>query len=452
MRYLPSTAADEQRLLAAIGRERVADLFSTIPENLRAGDMEVPGPRSEAEIRERFQELAHANAQPSDYAWFLGAGAYRHEVSCIVDHVLARAEFATAYTPYQPEIAQGTLQAIFEFQSLICQLTGCDVANASLYDGASAVAEAALLALRVLAGRKTVVVARSLHPHHRAVLDTYGRHLGIVFRDAPPTADGRVDADAVSTLVTAEVAAVIVQSPNFFGVIEDVAAIAARAHDRGALMVVSVPEPASLGVLAPPGGRGADIVVGDAASFAGGPSYGGPYVGFFATSQKFVRNMPGRLCGQTVDRDGKRGFVLTLATREQHIRRERATSNICTNQGLVMLAATVGMCLYGKNGLRQMAIANLTLAEEAKRRIRALPGYTLPFSGPTFNEFVVEGPRPAAEVLAALRTAGIVAGPDLATYYPDRQHAFLVTVTERNKLAEIERLVSVLGSVAGGAR
>ncbi|MFN7971036.1 MAG: aminomethyl-transferring glycine dehydrogenase subunit GcvPA [Acidobacteriota bacterium] len=448
MRYLPIGSEDERRLLKAIGKPSVAELFEGIPEELRfEGRLPVPGPCSEVEIGREIGALASLNAAPADYAWFLGAGAYRHDVSCIVDHILARAEFATAYTPYQPEVAQGTLQAIFEFQSLVCQLTGCEVANASVYDGPSAMAEAALMALRLDPGRRTLLVSRSLHPHTRAIIETNTRNLGVTLRDLPPDATGRIDPSALGSMLDGQASAVLLQSPNFFGVIEDVGAISKTAHDRGALVAVSVLEPVSLGVVAPPGQLGADIVTGEAMTFASSPSFGGPAVGFFATREKFVRNLPGRLCGETVDRDGKRGFVLTLSTREQHIRRERATSNICTNQGLVMLAATVGMCLYGKSGIREMALRNLTYGEELKRRLFASRRYAPLFSGPTFNEIAVQGPKRASDVLAALRDRGVVAGPGLAPYFPDRPDAFLVTVTERNTLDEIGKLVSALESL-----
>ena len=445
MRYIPSSERDRQALLEAIGRKEVEELFASIPEELRCREaLDVPGPFSEAEIRDWFEALGRRNADPSSLSWFIGGGAYRHEVSCIVDHVLSRAEFATAYTPYQPEIAQGTLQAIFEFQTLICQLTGCEVANASLYDGAHGVAEAGLMALRLNARRKALVVARSLHPHHRAVLETYCRFLGVELRTVAPAASGRLSPDELGSALDDQVAAVLIQSPNFLGVLEDVADLSTRAHDAGALLAVSVLEPTSLGVVQAPGALGADIVTGEAACFAHSPTYGGPWVGFFASSKKNLRNLPGRIAGQTVDQDGKRGFVLTLATREQHIRRERATSNICTNQGLIMLAATVGMCLYGRDGLRELSRRNLTLGEELKRRIAALPGWSVSFTGPTYNEMVVEGPEPASRVLRRLRGRGIVAGPALAPYFPDRDRAFLLAVTERNKLAEIDALIQAL--------
>jgi glycine dehydrogenase subunit 1 len=358
MRYLPKSPAERAEMLAVTGSKTVEDLFASVPEKYRLKKpLNLPGPFSETEIIKYFKERAAENSL--GYTSFLGAGVYNHLRSVITDTIIQRGEFLTSYTPYQAEITQGTLQSIFEFQTLMCQLTGQEVANASMYDGSTATTEAVLMAER-LTGRRRVLVARSVHPEYRAVLRTYAKNSGLQVQEIAAQANGTIDAKALQTSLKDDVAAVLLQSPNFFGVIEPVAETASIARKVGALLVVSITEAVSLGVLNPP--AEADIVAMEGQSFGLPPSYGGPYAGVIASREKYVRQMPGRLVGQTTDASGRRGFVLTLATREQHIRREKATSNICTNQALCALAATVHLCLLGKDGLREMAHQNLSKA------------------------------------------------------------------------------------------
>src|SRR5438128_204587 len=351
MRYLPKSPADREAMLRAIGKRSIADLFAPIPAEYRLNrDLKVPRQMAESEIVEWFRERSHENGD--GYATFLGAGAYYHYRPVIIDSLISRGEFLTAYTPYQAEVSQGTLQSIFEFQTMICELTGMEVANASMYDGSTAAAEGVMMAVR-LTGRRSVVVARSLHPEYREVLATYATHQGMPLSVAGFDRDGRVNSKELEKSITPETACVLVQSPNFFGTIEDVAAIADIAHKHGAMLVVSIAEAVSLGIVEPP--READVIAMEAQSFGVPLGFGGPYCGVIATREQYVRQMPGRLVGQTTDRNGKRGFVLTLATREQHIGREKATSNICTNQALVALMVNIFMTVYGKVGLKELA-------------------------------------------------------------------------------------------------
>jgi glycine dehydrogenase subunit 1 len=442
VRYIPHTEEDVRRMLTAIGAPSVESLFEVIPEKARlARPLDLRPAASEQEVMLELRALAARNACLDTHDWFLGAGTYAHFVPSAVEALSARAEFLTAYTPYQAEISQGTLQAIFEWQTMICGLTGLEVANASLYDGASASAEAALMALRITR-RSRVVASSSLHPHYRQVLGTYLGGLDVSIADAPRDADGRTR--PLESLVESDTACVVLQQPGFLGALEDVRAAAQAAHAQGALLVVITTEALSLALLEAHGDAGADIVAGEAQSFGLPMAFGGPHLGFLATWTQHVRQMPGRLVGETRDARGKRGFALTLATREQHIRRERATSNICTNQGLCLLMATVYLALQGPVGLRRLAESNLSKAEYAKERVRATPGLTLPLSAATFNEFVVglEGPAPAA--LARAREAGIVGGLDLAPYAPDLGHAVLVCTTELSRREAIDRLVAAL--------
>ena len=418
------------------------------PRSGSTGHCDLPPRLSEAELLRELGRLAGRNATAETHSSFLGGGAYNHFIPAVVDHLISRSEFYTAYTPYQPEISQGTLQAIFEFQTLVCQLTGMDVANASMYDGASACAEGVLMAARATR-RKKVVLSSALHPEYRSTVATYCRNLHLELVEAPFGADGRTEAQALEGLLDKETAAVVAGYPNFFGVIEDVASLAEAAHGAGARMVVVAQEPVALGLLKAPGELGADIVVGEGQSFGIPLSYGGPYLGFFAGRQKDVRSMPGRLVGETKDVEGRRGFVLTLATREQHIRREKATSNICSNQGLCALMATVFLSLLGKNGIRELASQNLAKAEYAKARIAEVPGFSLPFSGPSFNEFVVEAEEGADVALARLEHRGILGGIPLARFYGDMPGRFLVCVTEQNTREEIDALAKALPQ--GGA-
>ncbi len=440
-RYIPHTADDVRQMLATIGVADLDALFASVPEKLRlARSLAVPQVASEQEVAAELAALAARNANAGTHDWFLGAGTYSHYAPTAVDALVSRAEFTTAYTPYQPEISQGTLQAIFEWQTMVCGLTGLEVSNASLYDGASATAEAVLMAMR-LTRRRKVVLAHGLHPHYGEVLDTYVRALDVAIVAAPRAADGR--SAPVDALVDDETACVVVQQPGFLGGVQDLAAIGAAARARGALFIVVVNEALSFGMLRAPGDLGADIVCGEAQSFGVPMSLGGPALGFLATRERHVRQMPGRLCGQTVDSRGKRGFVLTLSTREQHIRREKATSNICTNQGLCLLIATVYLSLLGRVGLAKLARLNFAKAEYMKQQIRQTSGLALPLSAPTFNEFVVSVPDAPAALSRAL-DAGIIGGLDLAPFAPELGSALLVCVTELATRDAIDRLVAVL--------
>src|ERR1700690_1409000 len=383
MRYLPKSPTEREEMLAAIGVKSIDELFESIPERYRLREaLKLPGPLSETEVIDFFKGRAAENS--GGYTSFLGAGIYNHLRSVVTDAIIQRGEFLTSYTPYQAEITQGTLQAIFEFQTLMCQLTGREVANASMYDGSTATTEAVLMAER-LTGRQRVLVAHSVHPEYREVLRTYAKNSGLHVEEISYTAAGTVDVKAAQPGMRDDVCALVVQSPNFFGAIETLGPLAEAAHASGALLVTAIAEGLSLGIVKPP--VEADIVAMEGQSFGLAPSYGGPYAGVIASRDKFVRQMPGRLAGQTTDQDGQRGFVLTLATREQHIRREKATSNICTNQALCALAATVHLTLLGKEGLREMAHQNLAKAHFALTELEKIPGVKRTFSGAFFNEF-----------------------------------------------------------------
>jgi glycine cleavage system P protein (glycine dehydrogenase) subunit 1 len=440
MRYLPKSPSERREMLDAIGVRSVAELFQSIPEALRLREpLRLPGPMSETELVQFFRQRAAENS--AGYTSFLGAGVYNHIRSVVTDTILLRGEFLTSYTPYQAEISQGTLQAIFEFQTLMCQLTGQEVANASMYDGSTATTEAVLMAQR-LTGRHRVVVAKSVHPEYREVLATYARNLGLQLQEVGFAASGEIDATALAASLDAPTAAVVVQSPNFFGVLEPLAKIADIAHGAEALLVTAIAEGVSLGLVQPP--AAADIVALEAQSFGLPPSYGGPYAGVIATREKFVRQMPGRLAGQTADNQGRRGFCLTLATREQHIRRERATSNICTNQALCALAATVHLCLLGKEGLREMAAHNLAKAQFAIAELEKIPGVRRAFSGRVFNEFVMQFPRSVKLINAELLKEKIIGPLVLGRSYPELTKCGLVCVTETTSRSEIERFVAAV--------
>jgi glycine dehydrogenase subunit 1 len=434
-------------MLEAIGAGGLDALFANVPHKHRLQRaLALPAAASEQELVGELSALAARNASTASLDWFLGAGCYAHFIPSAVDAIASRAEFYTAYTPYQPEISQGTLQTIFEWQTMICGLTGLEVANASMYDGASAAAEAALMAMR-LTRRSRVVIADGLHPHYREVVRTYLDGLSATIVAAPRGSDGACA--PLAPLIDAQTACVVIQQPSFLGTLEDVAAAAEAAHRHGAKLVVVVNEALSLALLRAPGSLGADIVCGEAQSFGVPMALGGPHLGFMASRMAFVRNLPGRIVGQTVDGEGKRGFVLTLSTREQHIRRERATSNICTNQGLCLLMATVYLSLLGRVGLRELAERNLAKAEYAKARVRATPGLTLPLSGATFNEFVVGVRGSAAAALSRALDAGCMGGLDLEQYAPELGPAVLLCTTELVSREAIDRLVAAL---AGGAR
>jgi glycine dehydrogenase subunit 1 len=438
MRYLPKSPAERQEMLAAIGVKNVEELFSSIPEKYRLKKpLNLPGPFSEQEVIRYFQERAAENS--GGYTSFLGAGVYNHLRSVVTDTIIQRGEFLTSYTPYQAEITQGTLQAIFEFQTLMCQLTGQEVANASMYDGSTATTEAVLMAER-LTGRTRVLVARSVHPEYREVLRTYAKNSGLHVEEISYTTAGTMDVKALKAAIRDDVCAVVVQSPNFFGTIESLGPLAEITRAAGAMLVVAVTEAVSLGAVKPP--AEADIVAMEAQSFGLAPSYGGPYAGVIASREKYVRQMPGRLSGQTTDSEGQRGFVLTLATREQHIRREKATSNICTNQALCALAATVHLTLLGKEGLREQAEQNLSKAHFALSELEKIPGVTRTFSGPFFNEFTVAFPKSVKLVNADLLREKIIGPFVLGTAYPELSKNAVVCVTETTSRAEIERLVA----------
>lgn len=443
MRYIPNSAGERRSMLADIGRSRIEDLFQQIPEHLRLNEpIGIGQPISEPELLAYFRGLAGSNG--IDYQSFLGAGAYSHFIPVIIDSLISRAEFFTAYTPYQPELSQGTLQYIFEFQTMICQLTGMEVANASLYDGSTGVAEAVLMANRVNR-RDKFLISGSLHPQYREVISTYTQNLGLKVEYASNTGAGTLDANSLA--VDKQTSAVVVQSPNFFGCIEDIEAIAGAVHDAGALLIVAISEPMSLGMLKPPGACGADIVVGESQSFGIPLSYGGPYCGMFATLEKYVRQMPGRLVGEAYDDQGRRGYVLTLSTREQHIRREKATSNICTNQGLFALMSTIYLSTMGRRGLQEVARQNAQKAHYAAAEIAKLDRFELEFSAPFFNEFVVRTPRPATEVAKRLLREKIIGGVALESFYHDMTNSLLVCVTETAKKESIDNLVEAISKV-----
>ncbi|PUA39494.1 aminomethyl-transferring glycine dehydrogenase [Paenibacillus elgii] len=446
-RYLPMTDRDRADMLRTIGVDSVEELFRDIPEPIRyRGTLPMSGALDEISLLKHMKQLASRNADTSQYASFLGAGLYDHHVPVVINHMISRSEFYTAYTPYQPEISQGELQAIFEFQSYICELTGMKVANASMYDGATALAEAGALASGATQ-RKQIVISRAVHPEAREIMRTTARGLNLNVVEVD-YADGVTDLEQLKAAVTDDTAAVIVQSPNFFGCIEDLAAIEPIAHSSKALFVVST-NPMSLGLLEAPGKLGADIVVGDAQPLGIHPAFGGPTCGFFAVSEPLMRRMPGRIVGQTVDRDGKRGFVLTLQAREQHIRREKATSNICSNQALLALCASIYLSTMGKEGMREVGSLNLQKSHYAARELAKLEGPSLPFTAPFFNEFVVSLPANAniADLNERLLEAGFIGGLDLGRYYPELQNHMLVAVTEKRTKAEIDEFAARLGEL-----
>ncbi len=414
MRYLPKSPADREEMLAEIGVSSIDELFSTIPAEYRlTRDLVIPRQHSESEILDKFRAFAESNA--TGYASFLGAGVYRHYRPVIIDSLVQRGEFLTSYTPYQPEIAQGTLQAMFEFQTMICELTGMEIANASMYDGSTGAAEAIMMAVRVT-GRDGAVIARTVHPEYREVISTYAQHQEIPVTEVGYEANGRVDLAALDTAITSDTACVLIQSPNFFGTIEDVTAIAEIAHKKGALLIVSIAEAVSLGIVKPP--AEADIVSMEAQSYGVALGFGGPYCGVIACKEKFLRQMPGRLIGETKDVNGKRGFVLTMSTREQHIRREKATSNICTNQALVALMTTIFLTVYGKQGMKELAEQNLAKASYLESVLGA-SGRVLFEGAPRFNEFVLELPKAVETVNTGLLEKKIIGGLSLAKWYPE---------------------------------
>lgn len=441
MRYLPHTEEDIAEMLQVIGAASLDDLFSVIPEDCRRkANLVLPEPLTEWELNDLMASLASSMAVPSEYKVFLGAGSYEHAIPASVSYLLGRSEFSTAYTPYQPEISQGTLQAIFEYQSLVASLLGMDVANASMYDGASALAEALLMAIRI-SRLKKVAVSSLIHPFYRRVIRTYLEPPGYEVVELPYLENGRTDLAPLGAL--GEVAAVAVQSPNFFGVIEDLGAVGSLTRDTKTLFIASFTEPFAYGVLKNPGSQGADIACGEGQSFGISQSFGGPGVGMFACRKEHIRNMPGRLVGKTQDRHGKSGFVLTLATREQHIRREKATSNICTNSGLCATTTAMYMASLGGSGLRELAQLNHDKSEYLKQRLTE-SGFKIRFAGPTFNEFVVEFPAGFETTHARLLKEKLVVGLPLSQYYPELANHYLLCVTETKTRSDLDALVGQL--------
>ncbi|MEX0788964.1 MAG: aminomethyl-transferring glycine dehydrogenase subunit GcvPA [Anaerolineales bacterium] len=445
MAYLPHTETERAAMLKAVGVSSMEDLFGAVPSAHRFPDLDLPEAVSEIEILSELHAMSEANVDMQHFACFLGAGAYHHFIPSVVDHILRRNEFYTAYTPYQPEISQGTLQAVFEYQSLVCHLTGMEVSNASHYDGATALAEAVILALNHHRGaRREVVLSPAIHPHFREVVRTYMQGLDVSLRGDDILAN---DSSALSKMIGPSTALVAVQYPDFLGRIEDFTRLAESAHAAGALLCVVV-NPLALGMLRPPGEFGADVVVGEGQTLGIPLSFGGPYLGIFTTKNEFVRKMAGRLVGETVDSRGQRGYVLTLTPREQHIRREKATSNICTNQGLMALAAAVYLSEMGKQGLRRVAELCYHKAHYAAEALGAVPGYRRWGEGHFFHEFVLACPRPVAEINERLLEYEILGGYDLGSVYPEMRDHMLLAVTEMNTKEEIDDLASALKEVA----
>ncbi len=450
MRYLPLSDHDRRDMLAAIGAKSIDDLFADVPEAARLpGTIPgLPDHASELAVERHMGRLAKQNMVAGDVPFFLGAGAYRHHIPASVDHIIQRGEFLTSYTPYQPEIAQGTLQALFEFQTQVARLYGCDVANASMYDGSTACWEAIAMAGRVTRRRKAIL-SGGLHPHYVSTAKTMAKFTGDVLETSAPSLDAAPDTDALIERIDGETSAVVVQYPDILGRIGDLSELAERCHAAGALLIAVVTEPVALGAIKAPGEMGADIVVGEGQSIGVGLNFGGPYVGLFATREKYVRQMPGRLCGETVDAAGKRGFVLTLSTREQHIRREKATSNICTNAGLCALAFSVHMTLLGEKGLRQLAAVNHARAVAAAERLARVSGVTL-INESFFNEFTLKLSKEARPAVRALADAGILGGVSLGRLYPGEgslANGLIVAVTETVTDADVEAFAEALEGV-----
>ena len=444
MSYIPQTENDLKEMLNAIGVSSIDELFSRIPKRLDK-KLNVPGPFSELEVSKRLKDMAKSNASADEYSYFIGGGSYFHYIPSVVPFLLNRSEFHTAYTPYQPEISQGTLQAIFEFQTLMTMLTGMEVSNASMYDGASSVAEAVLMSFRIKKKSK-VIVSEALNPEYFRVLRTYLSGRGEIIEEVKfDRATGTTDIDELKKKIDDESSAFVVQYPNFFGCIENLEEIEKIVHEKGLLLIVAFSEPIAYGMLKPPGYFGADIVAGEGQSLGNPPAFGGPYLGILTARQKYIRTMPGRIVGETTDHNGRRAYVLTLSAREQHIRREKATSNICSNEGLCALAATIYLTAVGKQGFKEIAKQNHIKAEITKSSLLAIDGVTEAFSSPTFNEFVVniEGKRPES-LIEFLSKNRIIAGIPLGKYYKDFASSILITTTELNTVTEIQKLASLV--------
>jgi len=438
MSFTPHTPEEIREMLATIGVGSIGDLFRPIPKELRARSFDLPPGMSEFEMMARLQEMAARNGRVVP---FVGGGYYDHVIPAAVDHLAGRAEFYTAYTPYQPECSQGSLQALFEYQTAICRLTGLEASNASLYDGGTALAEAAMMALRVT-GRGRILLDGAVNPFHRAIVRTYLANLPVEIVELPPV-NGMLDRQSLAGKLDDRCAAVMVQNPTFFGCVADYSDLAAQVHKSGALLVSAV-YAVSLGLLKPPGDMGVDIAVGDGQSLGNHLSFGGPAFGFITAKKQYIRNMPGRIVGETVDREGRRGFVLTLQAREQHIKRHKATSNICSNQSLCALRGLIFLASLGKRGLVELARLNRDKAEYAKRALAAVRGVTIPPGGPTFNEFTIRLPKRADDVVASLLQRGIAAGVPLGSYYPGEENSVVVTVTEKRTKGEIALLAREL--------
>jgi glycine dehydrogenase subunit 1 len=440
MDYVPHTQEDQKKMMQTIGIAVLDDLFVDIPEKFRLKRaLDLPLARSEQEVWELMRQVGSQNVVPA--ITLTGAGAYHHFIPAVVGHVISRSEFYTAYTPYQAEISQGILQAIYEYQTMITRLTGMQVANASMYDGASAMAEAAVLAAKTL-NRTKIVITRSVHPQYRQVVKTYAWSNGYEVVEVPYADNGQLNQTSLAEAVDHSTAAVLLQTPNFFGIIEDISAIEALVHEKGALLVSGFTEATSLGILKPAGVMGADFVVGEGQAFGNPMNYGGPYLGVFASTNQFLRKIPGRLAGATVDKDGKRGFVLTLQTREQHIRRERATSNICSNEALCALAAAVYLVCIGKN-LKKLAELNFQKTQYLKTQLSRLAGWEPVFSGPVYNEFAMRCPD-AEAVNQKLQDAGIIGGYELEKDYPELKDSLLLCATEMLSREDMDRIVSIV--------
>ncbi|MBI4373347.1 MAG: aminomethyl-transferring glycine dehydrogenase subunit GcvPA [Deltaproteobacteria bacterium] len=446
MRYLPNTEQEMQEMLRRVGVPSVDSLFESIPVGSRLRHpLNLPPPLTEIDLRHHLRELSRRNAHGEEYASFLGAGCTSHYVPSVVGALIQRGEFLTAYTPYQPEVSQGTLQAIFEYQTMVSEILGMEIANASHYDGSTATAEAVLMALR-LVNRPKVLVSSAVHPEYRELLKTYLKNQDAKPVEVPFTQEGGIDLDFLSSEIDSETACFVASTPNFFGVVEDLTPLAKKLHDAGALLITTSPEPLAFGIFKSPGEMGADIAVAEGQSFGNPLNFGGPSLGLFATRNDFVRNLPGRLVGETVDQEGQRGFVLTLATREQHIRRDRATSNICTNVALCALAATITLSLFGKKGFEQLALTNFRRTEELKRRLRGMK-FEIPFSGTTFNEFVLNLRGNAKESLKKLREKKIFGGAPLECWYPQLENSLLVCLTETTSDEQVDRFLKALESL-----
>lgn len=443
--YLPITEENEREMLQSLGLKSVADLFFDIPENVRfKGELNFPKAKSEIEVRKILDDLASKNKTTEDMACFLGAGAYDHYIPSLVDAIISRSEFYTSYTPYQPEVAQGTLQYIFEYQTLMCNLTGMDVSNASLYDGGTAVAEAALMALGVNRKRE-VLVSKSVNPSSREILKTYCHFQNLKVTEIE-IEEGETSLSDLKSKITPDVGAVIVQSPNFFGIIEDYKKFVDEVHEAKKCSLILSTDPISLGILKRPGDLGVDIVVGEGQGMGMGMSFGGPYLGFICANEKFMRKLPGRIVGETVDKDGKRSYVLTLTAREQHIRREKATSNICSNQGLNVLAATIYLVTMGKKGIREVAYQSLQKSHYLEDMLKE-KGFNLLFDKPFFKEFAVDLGKDVDEVNKKLIDEGIIGGYNLEKSYADLKNASLFAVTEKRTKEEMDKLTEVLGGL-----